>query len=317
MHDIALKPAVSVVIATYGRGQYLLDTVHDLLRNNALRFELIVVDQSETLDPPTMSTISALCTSGQIDYVAISPPNLPYARNVGLGRARGDIIVYCDDDVRVGPDFLAHHVAAYRDPEVGGLAGRVLLEGAGTDGSTREHDEPVGRLFPNGNYSSHFHSEHAAEVDFGMGCNMSFRRTALTAIGGFDERYRVNFFREEGDAFARIRRSGYRVRFEPRAVCVHRRVAVGGARHADAPKRLLAMFCNETLLFLNVCSRREAGSFLVRMSSMIRGNWHTATGLRGLVWPIRAYFEIARALALFVFRRPDYLSRRYHYGLDN
>lgn len=53
-----------------------------------------------------------------------APKGLAPARNVGLGAARGEVIVYFDDDVSFGPAFLAEALALLGRPEhaeVGGL----------------------------------------------------------------------------------------------------------------------------------------------------------------------------------------------------
>jgi GT2 family glycosyltransferase len=308
--DAADAPDVSVVVATYRRGASLLDTIGDVLANVGPRHELIVVDQSPTLAVDVASELDRLAASGHIRYLRVSPPNLPYARNVGVCRARGRVVAFCDDDVRVGPDFLARHLACYVDPTVGAVAGGVRLEGTDRDGCGSPLGAAVGQLLKDGGFTANFHRDIPCDVDFGMGCNMSFRRTALMAIGGFDERYRGNFLREEGDAFARVRRVGYRVRFEPSAKCLHLGAPAGGTRNEALEERLLVGFGNETLFFLNACRRRDLGWFLVRMARMIYGNMRSQFGWRQPGWAVRACGEILRGAASYFWRDPRELSRQ-------
>ena len=298
------------MVATYRRSASLLDTIGDLLVNIGPSYEVIVVDQSPAVAAQVAFALDRLVATGQIRYLRVSPANLPYARNIGLCRALGEVVVYCDDDVRVGPGFLAWHVACYSDPSVGAVAGGVRLEGTDHDGAGSAPGDAVGRLLKDGSFTANLHHETPCDVDFGMGCNMSFRRSALTAIGGFDERYRVNFFREESDVFARVKRAGYRVRFEPRAFCLHLRAPTGGARTEDLGERLFATFSNETLFFLHVCRRRYLGLFLLRMARMIYGNWRSRYGWRRPGWAARACGEMLRGAAIYVWKDPREVSVR-------
>jgi glycosyltransferase involved in cell wall biosynthesis len=53
-------------------------------------------------------------------YVRLPAKGLPNARNAGI--ARGEIIIFIDDDVELlPPEFLAAHAVCYGDPSVGAL----------------------------------------------------------------------------------------------------------------------------------------------------------------------------------------------------
>ena len=59
---------------------------------------------------------------------------------------------------------------------------------------------------------------------------MSFRRSALEEIDGFDPSFEGNALWEESDVCFRLRRQGYQIRFEPRAALDHLIAPAGGCR---------------------------------------------------------------------------------------
>jgi hypothetical protein len=59
------------------------------------------------------------------------------------------------------------------------------------------------------------------DVEHLQGCNMSFRRTVLAELGGLRDEYPGPEVREETDLCLRIRRLGYRLVYNPKAVVVH------------------------------------------------------------------------------------------------
>lgn len=102
-----------------------------------------------------------------------------------------------------------------------GLLGRrLLLEGAW------QHDEP-------------------RSVDWAVGAALLMRRSALEEIGGFDERFFM--YVEDLDWCWRARRSGWEIRFEPRAVVTH--VGNASGRAAYGSERTAA-YLHNTYRFL-------------------------------------------------------------------
>lgn len=74
--------------------------------------------------------------------------------------------------------------------------------------------------------------EHEVDVPFASGCFMLFRRKALEAIHGFDEKYFM--YLEDADICMRLREKGYRVLYTPEAEITHH-----WARGSHSSKRLL------------------------------------------------------------------------------
>jgi glycosyltransferase involved in cell wall biosynthesis len=79
-------------------------------------FEVVVVDDGSTdgtreLVRKLAETESLRVVVEELPHVDVCPARV---RNAGLARARGEIVIFVDADVLVGPDFVAEHVAAHR-----------------------------------------------------------------------------------------------------------------------------------------------------------------------------------------------------------
>lgn len=214
---------VSVVVPTYRREALLRQTLTDLLRLARPADEIIVVDQTPVHAPETAAYLERI--RSRIVYLRQTGPSVVAAANRGLAAARGEVVVFVDDDIRIPhPDFLAAHLANYDDLSVGGVAGRVLDAADPRPGpfDPRAAD-PVWGFF-----HTRWDHDERAEVTTAPGANMSFRRKLLLALGGFDERFEGNAFRWENDVCLRVRAAGYRVVYDPRPTVLHFYGSPGG-----------------------------------------------------------------------------------------
>jgi GT2 family glycosyltransferase len=232
MWEMTAEPdrSVSAVVVTYRRPTLVAETVNLLLPQLGPLDELLVVDQS----PERHEGLAAHC---RVQYFGQLPPNMVRARNLALSRARGDVVLFVDDDVIPEAGLVAAHREAYGDPAVGGVAGRILEPHAASAG---EPDPRFLDLSEGWRYADFTHTARRDDVMTVRGCNMSFRRDLLLRLGGFDTHLRPPFcFREDSEMSFRVRREGYRVVFEPRAGLIHLSAPQGGTRPGGAkPGRL-------------------------------------------------------------------------------
>jgi len=232
----------SVIIATYGRDACLVNTIGSVLLQDYPDFELLVVDQSAE-HTPEVGIFLRNAGDPRYSYHLIAPPSLPAARNFGLARSRGEIVIYIDDDVLLNPGFIHAHVKAYeRTQRIAAVGGRVRTP----DKTISTH---LHALSTDGSWSGGFNFPDEGELDMALGCNMSFRRSALEAIGGFDPSYEGNALWEEGDVCFRLRRQGHQIRFEPRAALDHLLAPAGGCREKNLWDSRFS-FQNETLFYI-------------------------------------------------------------------
>ena len=214
---------VSVVIPTYRRERLLCQTLHDVLELAWADYEIIVVDQTERHEPETGRYLESV--RDRLVYLRHQPPSVVAAANRGLAAARGEFVLFLDDDLRI-PDreLIANHLDSYREPTIGGVAGRVLDAECPREAPFDPRSaDPVWGFF----HSGWAHGRRC-EVTTAPGANVSFRRDVLIAVGGIDERFAGNAFRWENDLCLRVRAAGYRVVYDPRPTVHHFYGSPGG-----------------------------------------------------------------------------------------
>ncbi|MFH1720468.1 MAG: glycosyltransferase family 2 protein [Patescibacteria group bacterium] len=102
----------SFVIPTYNRSTCLKDCIEHLFEQNFVKseFEIVVVDDGSTDD--TKEVVEDLQNGApiEIQYFRQENQGQGIARNLGVMKARGKIIVLIGDDIIVTPDFLREHM---------------------------------------------------------------------------------------------------------------------------------------------------------------------------------------------------------------
>ncbi|MEO7923961.1 MAG: glycosyltransferase family A protein [Chitinophagaceae bacterium] len=107
---------LSIVIPTYNRGPQLVQVVDHILESNIRNtnyVEIIVIDNSSAIPAERFIDRRKIVEPFSLEVIT-QPNNGPgAARNIGLSRARGEIIVFIDDDVLIGKHTLEEHQAAH------------------------------------------------------------------------------------------------------------------------------------------------------------------------------------------------------------
>jgi glycosyltransferase involved in cell wall biosynthesis len=191
----------SIVIATKDRAAYLERALDSLmLQCDAPSFEVIVADNGSTDETAALAEHRrAAGTPFELTRLFVPEPNRGKARNAGIDAARGEIVLFIDDDVWVPAGFLAAHSAAHD------RAGMCVNGPIINVPSYEDHPKPATR-----NYSGAFLCT----------CNASVSRDALVNACGFDERFNLYGW-EDTDLGLRLRRGGVRRTFAWDAYLYH------------------------------------------------------------------------------------------------
>jgi O-antigen biosynthesis protein len=201
-------PSFSVVVCTHNGARTVDECLHGLARLKYPAYEVIVVDDGSSDDSAEIAR--------RHDVRLISTPNrgLSAARNEGLAAATGEIVAYIDDDAVPDPDWLAFLAAAFADTDHAAVGGPNLPPPTDGERAACVANTPGG---PTHVLLSDRVAEHIP------GCNMAFRREALEAVGGFDERFCVAG--DDVDICWRVQERGGTIGFHPAALVWHRRRA--------------------------------------------------------------------------------------------
>jgi GT2 family glycosyltransferase len=101
----------SVIIPTYNRSSFLARTLTGFALQRQRDFEVIVVDDGGGDD--SRSVVTGFSTEFEVRYHHREHRGISAARNAAIQEARGDILVFNDDDRVPAPDFIGDHVAAH------------------------------------------------------------------------------------------------------------------------------------------------------------------------------------------------------------
>jgi len=209
------RPAVSVVVCTRNRCTALaklLESLTGIAAPPGTPWELVIVDNGST--DGTAALIDSF--AGRLPVRRVSEPQkgLSRARNAGLRAALGAILAFTDDDCIPAPDWLSAIVAEFtRDPGLAGIGGRVEL-----------HDP---RDYPITIRTSRTREALTSAYQLPalmVGCNMSFARWALDAIGEFDVTLGAGTAvgsAEDTDYLYRALLLGLRIEYVPEVLVAH------------------------------------------------------------------------------------------------
>jgi GT2 family glycosyltransferase len=207
-----MMPA-SIVIPTRARLPYLEVALASIAPAAAAQGAEVVVVDDAGASPQTRS----LCEH----YGARYEPHpralgLNVARNTGVERTSGELVVFVDDDVEAAEGWLAALLAAAREnPGVAVFTGpiRARLEGPAPRSCGREAP-PITTL-----------DLGAADADarFAWGANMAIRRDALARVGPFDPSLEDGGDEQEWQERLRVLEPGARVLYVAGAAVDHRR----------------------------------------------------------------------------------------------
>jgi len=212
---------VSIVICTWRRAAPLercLKTIAGLGTGASREVEVLTVHPAG--DDESLAMVRARFPV--VRTVTAPAANLSLQRNLGAREARGEILVYLDDDAWPRAGWLEKLLARFANAGVAAVGGAVLdPQGApllGCAAATR-----YGRTYRLANGAR---PRRGAVLTL-QGGNLAVRRDALFAVGGFDENFRYHL--DETDLCMRLEDAGYTLVYAEDAA-VHHEAAPGPHR---------------------------------------------------------------------------------------
>lgn len=172
-----MRPTISVVVPTWNRFEPLQRLIESVLPQlTPGSDELIVVDDASTDRTRTMQSDETM----EIVHLQTNV-GAAGARNVGIDRARGEVIIFVDDDCIALPNFVNAHRTAHRasaDPAFGPMVAPSSASLSPWCSWEQRHIEQHQERLANG-------QEAPTWRNFFTG-NASVRRSDLEKVGGFD-----------------------------------------------------------------------------------------------------------------------------------
>jgi glycosyltransferase involved in cell wall biosynthesis len=189
---------LSFIIATRNRGHaitFCLDSIAaSVERAGAIIAEIVVVDNGST--DGTSAVVAAWASANRMSVQLLHEPKagLARARNHGVRHAKGDLLVFTDDDCRLDPAYVSQ-LLAYDAADTG----LVLRGGLVTPGETTDLPLTVTHPAFRRWHRKNSPPRHENIGTFILGCNMTMRRSLAERIGLFDLSFGVGGRIEAGE----------------------------------------------------------------------------------------------------------------------
>ena len=289
---------LTVIIPTYNRKAILKRVLQGYLHQSIASdsFEVLIID-----DGSTDGTAQAVASISENSAIALryhrqENKGPAAARNVGIREARGEVILFADDDIIPASDLIAEHWTWHRkhpEPNVAVLGyvtwaadvnATPFMKWYGEEGPLLAYKQFVGR----------------EELDFRFfyTSNLSLKSEFLRKNGTFDEEFKSAAF-EDTELGYRLQKRGMRLLHNRSAIGYHyQRFSFG-----DACARAQRVAVAATILY-----QKEAGIYLAELASRNRAGSLRRTGkliaarLIPVLGPLRGLLDSRIPLPSIIYR---------------
>lgn len=216
-----MAPFLSVVICTYNRDRFIVACLESLAVQTLPdeKFEVVVVNNNCTDNTASLVQDFLERHPGRpFRTVFEASKGLSFARNRGITEAKGDIILYLDDDAECQPDLLQNHLDFFTThPQAAGSGGRILprySEAPEPAWMSRWLDGYIARMDPGGKERI-----FTGRMKYPFGCNMAYRKKYLEQIGGFNTD--ITFRGDDKYIFLKVKILNPNIYYLPQALVYH------------------------------------------------------------------------------------------------
>ncbi len=212
----ALNAKVSVLIPAWNEEVGIIKTLRSVINTEYKNLEIIIINDGSTDTTHQLVSDfihrfeSELNTNHAIiiKYIKLSNNGKAVALNRGLKIASGEVIITLDADSLMDREMIANILKRFTDDDVAAVAGNVIIANRKKPIELLQQLEYLhGFCFKRAD--SNFNSVHIIG-----GAAAAYRKSALVAVGGFDE----SIITEDIEISTRLLAEGYKTRYASNAV---------------------------------------------------------------------------------------------------
>jgi glycosyltransferase involved in cell wall biosynthesis len=203
---VTLRAKVSVVIPAYNAEKTLKSCLEALAGQSIPKehFEIILMDDGST------DGTAEVAKSFNVIYDYQENQGPASARNRGVEKARGEIILFTDSDCVPDRHWIEEMTLPFRDSSV-----------AAVKGAYKTKQKEIGARFAQAEFEDRYDLlEKSRSIDMIDTYSAAFRRNVFVEAGGFDESFPVAN-NEDTDLSYRLSEAGYLLVFNPKAFVYH------------------------------------------------------------------------------------------------
>jgi glycosyltransferase involved in cell wall biosynthesis len=210
-------PKASVVIPTKNRSALLAEAIERIESQTVPRehYEVIVIDNDSADDTRSVLQQKAR-TYPNLKFGLQEKPGAAATRNGGLRLAKGELILFVDDDVQAEHSLIEAHLACHQKNPNASVIGAVSMPWGDTTDPFLRYLRDHRILNP--------YTPSKGPIDFSYyhTCNVSTPTSVLLNVGGFNEDFQI-YGMEDIELGYRLEKAGSRMVFAPDAKAVHYR----------------------------------------------------------------------------------------------
>lgn len=230
----------SIIIATKNRPQNIASCLQSLLTSAMTPREILILDQSE--GDQTKQAISAISHTA-IQYFKLDSSGKSNALNYGIMRARGNILIFTDDDCIASTNWIATIQQSFkRFPEISAVFGKTLPY------QPSQHKNQICPCTFINNKQAIISKPCAHYKHIGFGNNMAIRKSAFDSIGNFKQWLgpgSIGSNAEDAEMALRLLIKGHKILYNPKAVVYHNKWLTPTQMNAQT----LSYICGETTCY--------------------------------------------------------------------
>lgn len=222
------KIKFSIVIPTRNRAQDLDNCLKSIKGQTFQNYEVIIVDDNST---DNTKEISKKFNTRYIYHKERTGQSI--GKNDGAKAAKGEILVFIDDDCVADNNWLENILQAFNSSRSIAIVGGKIIN-LGKHNVINLHSLPLwpilfphrnetGRLLFFGIITTNFEKEHTQYVDWVSATNMAIKKDIFQKVKGFDSNFFGHCAFEEPDICSRIKNLNFEILFQPSAICIHKR----------------------------------------------------------------------------------------------
>ena len=212
-------PVISIIVPVYNEISQTITCLKSIFQQRvSVSYEVIVADDASP-DPFHM----ILRQIPGLRYIR-QPKNLNFLLNCNHAakHARGDYLVFLNNDTIVQAGWLENLYATYREHDNVGVVGSKLIYPTGElqEAGGIIWEDATGWNWGKGESADHPSYNFFRDVDYVSGASLMIPTFLWREIGGFDE-ILENAYYEDTDLCFKSREMGYRVVYQPSSVVTH------------------------------------------------------------------------------------------------
>lgn len=224
------KPEVSVVIAAYNCGNFIMETVSSVINQTFQNWELIIVDDCSNDDTPEKI---ARFNDNRIKIIRLdNNSGLPATpRNIGIRASKSEFIAFLDHDDLWSPEKLNVQIEYLRkDPETALICCPFKIIN-----SEKKYNDS--KTTPKRKLQTGFLYEKLVQYNFIACSSVVVRASVIGKVGVFDEDPEISAA-EDWDLWLRIARQ-HKITFIPQTLGIYRMHNSGLSKSTKQIQRIL------------------------------------------------------------------------------